>query len=198
MYVVMRKHYRFTGFFFGFKESCLQIGNGIFLALSLLLTSIFLGFYLYHLKPGIIQSLMSIERWEQLHAEIEQIFIVHDQGLINSISSFLRIFGHNILLGFLAFIGGSFMGVISIYLLLFNGLIIGIILALLLQYHGIEGLHSTVFLHGTPEILALTGCAAIGFHLVRRLFLKKGIYTREIIKDTFKAGFIRYSKNGNL
>ena len=108
----------------------------------------------------------------------------------NPFSMFVRIAFNNTTLAFLMAISGILLGVITLYLMWTNGLMVGVF-----QYMFFEkglGIKSmmVIWTHGTFEILALIISSAAGF-IITKSILFPGTYSRlqsfkEGIKDAFK------------
>lgn len=96
---------------------------------------------------------------------------------------------HNILLAVIAFIGGIFLGLISLYLVVYNALVMGVIIFQIWNNHGPAVFQSTVFLHGMIELLAFTVCVSAGFNVAKALLVYKAdANKKERLLLAFKDG----------
>ena len=76
---------------------------------------------------------------------------------------FLELFFHNVWVGLIAFASGSFFGLPTAYLMVYNGLILGAIFALYHSHCLGSDLALWILPHGIPELLAIIIFGAAGF-----------------------------------
>ena len=81
------------------------------------------------------------------------------------LSSFLGITVNNVRVSFVAFVGGLFLGLGTLYMLLSNGIMVGSFFAFLFQYGFGKEAVLTVMIHGTLELSAIVIAGMAGFCL---------------------------------
>jgi uncharacterized membrane protein SpoIIM required for sporulation len=147
-----------------------QIGS-VFAALVLLLLGAILaaGFTLANphfaspiLGPGIMESIARHEMWTH---SIVSIAPKAASGIMTN----------NITVAFNAFAGGLLFGLGSVYLMFFNGLMVGAVAVACQQAGMAEPLWSFIVPHGSLELPAIVIAGAAGLHLGRGM-LFPGIY----------------------
>ena len=90
---------------------------------------------------------------------------------------FLGITVNNIRVSFMAFAGGALLGLGTLVMLLYNGIMLGTFHTLLAKYGALETSLYTVYIHGTLEISAIILAGAAGFVLAGSI-LFPGTHTR--------------------
>ena len=78
---------------------------------------------------------------------------------------FISIFVNNLVANLLIFLGGATFGVLSVFILTTNGLVIGIITEVVRQKQGVAMLAAGILPHGIFEIPAFLIAGALGFSL---------------------------------
>lgn len=115
---------------------------------------------------------------------------------VNEVTPGLMLFqlsGHNILLAAIAFLGGTFLGLISAYLLAYNAIIIGFFTFQVFSFHGLETFQSSILLHGTIEILAFLVCTGAGFNMATAFVKRDGkLHRRARLIQAFKDGVLMF------
>jgi uncharacterized membrane protein SpoIIM required for sporulation len=87
------------------------------------------------------------------------------------------IFSNNITVAFLCFVGGMTFGLYTFFLLVFNGLLLGVVFKLCAQHGLLTGLLAFISSHGFVELSVIVVAASSGFVLAGAL-LSPGRYTR--------------------
>lgn len=88
-------------------------------------------------------------------------------------TSFLGITVNNIKVSFMAFVAGVSFGVLTLYLLFSNAVMLGTFMAMFKEYSLFSEAFSIVFIHGTLEIFAIVIAASAGFILGQSLLFPK-------------------------
>ena len=168
---------RVTRFFLGgFPRLFRQTGGYTALAAALFLSAAAVGYILVYINPdlaeqllpGQMQNLIPLikrgEMWTDVPAQMRSIT-----------SSFIMT--NNIQVAFLAFAGGVLCGLLSGYVLLFNGLILGVVGALCHRYGLALPLWSFVLPHGVIELSVIFIAGGSGLMLGHAL-LSPGLHRR--------------------
>jgi stage II sporulation protein M len=125
----------------------------------------------------------------QLHSveskKLLDIFL-KDFGILKKASSstvFLFIFGNNAIKLFAMTMLGTFFGVVPIFFIVVNGLLLGVVSSVVLSQQGLEFLFVGIAPHGILEIPALLTAGAYGLRLGRRYY--RLLRQREPFKPLF-------------
>lgn len=110
----------------------------------------------YVLLPGVAERLLPIVQHHQL-------WFNSPSGSESYVSSFIMT--NNIRVALIAFAGGALVGLLSIYILVFNGIMLGT-LAGVVQYYGLSlGLWSFIAAHGVIELSVIFIAGGCGLQL---------------------------------
>ncbi|MED1852406.1 stage II sporulation protein M [Brevibacillus borstelensis] len=115
---------------------------------------------------------------EGMAAQIDPSRLGEGHDAINSPLMSTAIMLNNIKVAFLAFISGITLGVFPVYLLLFNGLLVGALAAVYSQADSSYAFWAYILPHGVIELTAIFIAGGAGLHMGYRL-LVPGIYHRK-------------------
>jgi uncharacterized membrane protein SpoIIM required for sporulation len=176
--------WRGVGHFFLYEYPRLFRKNIIFflISLALFLFSASLGFYVVQINPGSAVMLIPepvLEKIEQKEMWTEDIFNVFPPALISSV-----IFTNNISVTFFAFALGILAGLGTIYILILNGLLLGMISSLCCLHDLAGKFWIFVLPHGLTELSLIFIAGAAGL-ILGNSWLSPGDYTR---KESLRQG----------
>ena len=152
-------------FFSGFREVFREALPSIAVALALLVTSTVMGFVItilnenaatLFLGPAAVEGVREGRLWTDALA------VQAPPSLLSSM-----IFTNNISVALIAWLGGSLLGLGTIYILTTNGMMLGTVISLTWQYRVAGGLMDFISAHGPLELLMIVVAAAAGFELTR-------------------------------
>lgn len=170
---------RLWGFFSsGFPRLVREQWRFVFAAAMIFLAGALTGCLLYFFQPA-LAGLVVPESWQEAikenlvgHGQASDRFTVGKRPLIS-----MYIMANNIWVGCKAFVWGVSWGCGTVYVLFFNGLLMGV-LAALVTHAGYAGDFWPLILpHGMLELTAIFLCGGAGFLLAKAL-VKPGDYTR--------------------
>jgi len=158
-----------------FPQSVREIGLHMLIALAALLVGTLAGHILVTSDPGnfhlLVPSWLAQGRGPESSAsELRDILFSPWPGFVNTFIVFAgSLFRHNTMVGILCFGLGLMLGIPTIALLAYNGLIIGAFTAI----HAERGLTiefiGWLSIHGVTEILAIILCAAAGLVIAEKV-----------------------------
>ncbi|HEY1890826.1 MAG TPA: stage II sporulation protein M [Steroidobacteraceae bacterium] len=136
---------------------------------ALLVVSTFAGWWLVTTYPALVSIIASdrmIDGVEHRHLWTDQLFSVAPPGFLSA-----RIFSNNVVVTLGAFCSGILFGLGTFYMISFNGLMLGGLLAFTHQFGLAHGLIRFILAHGPVElsVICLAGAAgtALGESLIR-------------------------------
>lgn len=136
---------------------------------ALFVTSALAGWWLVSTYPALVSLIASdrmIDGVERGHLWTDQIFSITPPGLLSA-----RIVSNNVVVTLGAFCSGIFFGLGTFYMISFNGLMLGGLLAFTHQYGLAHGLVGFILAHGPVElsVICVAGAAgtALGESLIR-------------------------------
>lgn len=128
-------------------------------------------------NPDFARALLGDEYVDRTLDDIESGEVLAMYGHGSGLDVFLGVTLNNIQVALLSFASGMLLGLGTLGLLLFNGILIGTFHTLLARYGQLEASLYTVYLHGTLEIFSLVIAGGAGFMLAGAL-LFPGTHTR--------------------
>jgi uncharacterized membrane protein SpoIIM required for sporulation len=154
-------HFFWSGFPRTFRAMAptLAVAVAIFLGSALLgfvLTAVQESFSSLFLPPDVISELRDGEIWT------DRVSALLPPAVLSS-----AIMTNNMSVALVAWAGGALAGLLTLYVLVFNGLMLGSVLALTLRYGLIDRLFEFIAAHGPLELLLITVAAAGGLELAR-------------------------------
>lgn len=154
---------------FGFPRALRrQIGYFWLAAGLLFLPALLVGGFCY-LQPELIYSVMDEDQVAQMESMYDPANRKPGRSLERSAETDLMMFGHyianNIGIGFRTFAGGMLLGLGSVLLLLFNGVVLGAVAGHLTRLGYQETFWPFVSGHGAFELTAIAICGAAGLIL---------------------------------
>lgn len=136
---------------------------------ALLVASTLAGWWLISTYPALISIIASdrmIDGVEHGHLWTDQLFSIAPPGILSA-----RIFSNNVVVSLGAFCSGILFGLGAVYMISFNGLMLGGLLAFTHQHGLAHGLVRFILAHGPVElsVICLAGAAgtALGEALIR-------------------------------
>lgn len=133
------------------------------------------GFLLQILEPRLASFFLGravVEQVENGSLWISQVF-----GAVPGSVAGAMIAGNNLSVVLLAFLGGLTLGVMTVYLLVLNGMMLGSVLALCAMHNQLETLGAFLVGHGFLELTVMVMSAGAGFVMARG-FLAPGRWSR--------------------
>ncbi len=150
---------------FGFPN--LLFKNIHFIVISFALTAffIFIGFFTESVDTRLKQAIVPPFILEHFKCELKKGNVQRKIALVerSSFSSFIMT--NNIQVSLFAFATGIFFGIGSLYIIIFNGMMIGIIGRLFMENHNIVNYLAFILPHGVIEIMAIIISGAAGMRL---------------------------------
>jgi stage II sporulation protein M len=122
--------------------------------------------------------------------EAEELFLQLSQSFsslrsVNIMAMFLFIFVNNAIKSFAVMALGAFFGIIPVFFISINGLLLGLISSVVIRQHGASYLFAGTIPHGILELPAVLIAASYGMQLGKR-------YYRKIkYREPFKTHFLR-------
>lgn len=136
---------------------------------ALFLASVLAGWWLIATYPALVSIIASdrmIDGVEHGHLWTDQLFSIAPPGLLSA-----HIFSNNVVVTLGAFCSGILFGLGAVYMISFNGLMLGGLLAFTHQYGIAHGLVRFILAHGPVElsVICLAGAAgtALGESIIR-------------------------------
>lgn len=179
IYVNRKEKYSRIGTFFKYELPLVfRRYHRLFLFTTILfLIFCIIGFYSAKQNPDFVRGILGDEYVDMTEENIANgdPFGVYKDG--DPFSMFIRIAFNNIGVAFRVFMGGFTLGIFTLYILWFNGLMLGVFEQLFVA-HGL-GLKSilVIWIHGTIEISAIIIATTAGFMIAKGI-LFPGTYTR--------------------
>jgi stage II sporulation protein M len=143
-------------------NSIYQAKLGFYLILSCLMFLLFIvtGYWTSHADPQVGDMVYTMFQ-ETVAAEV-----ISDSAPIMA----FQIFTNNLQICMLAFLGGATFGFLTIFLLMTNGILIGILIEVMLREKSIPALLVGLLPHGIFEIPAILVSTALGMIMARGLW----------------------------
>jgi stage II sporulation protein M len=138
----------------------LKLSQGIMYTLVIFVVSLVMGVAVTMLDPSIGQNFLSLFK-DAVVGEI-----MGDPAPL----LFAKLFLNNLQACLLLFLGGATFGVLSLFILSTNGLIIGSIVELVREERGISFVLAAIVPHGIFEIPSFILSGALGFLLAKSLY----------------------------
>ena len=135
------------------------------LSMGLFLGSAALAYYLIHVQPLNAYVLLPPELIQPIHKSLHETNFEPSQAAVGSPALSAFIMSNNVRLAFLAFAGGVTLGIVTIYLLIFNGLMLGGLAALYHEAGFGKDFWATIAPHGIIELTAVQIAAGAGLLL---------------------------------
>lgn len=153
--------------------------NHSFFLFSFLIFTVFLGIgaISQHLYPNFARSILGDSYVEMTLENIEKgdpMAVYKDEGKFNM---FYRIFINNLFVGLKVVAFGIVPILGPLYILAINGIMIGSFLFFFVQHNVVAEAFSTIFIHGTVELMTIVVEGAAGF-IISKSILFPGTYTR--------------------
>ena len=154
----------------------------ILLSVAFFLGSAALAYYLIHVQPLNAYVLLPPEMIKPIHKGLHESNFETGEAFLGSPTLSAAIMTNNIRLAFLAFAGGVTLGILTVYLLIFNGLTLGG-LAAMYNDAGFGGdFWATIAPHGFIELTAVQIAAGAGLLLAAGILAPGRVRRREALR----------------
>ncbi len=162
----------------------------ILLSVAIFLGSAALAYYLIHELPLNAYVLLPAQLIEPIHKGLHASNFVPMEKAIGSPTMSAFIMQNNIRLAFLAFAGGITLGIVTLYVLLFNGLMLGGTAALYVDAGFGRDFWATIAPHGIIELTAVQIAAGAGLLLAGGVLAPGRLRRRDALKRNAKRAGI--------
>jgi uncharacterized membrane protein SpoIIM required for sporulation len=162
-------------------RSARELRGRIFTMVALMTLSGLAGWWLISTYPdliGLIAGPVMIEKVQQGHLWTEGIMNITPSSILS-----VNILANNIAVSILAFCAGIFLGLATLYLIAFNGLMLGAIFAFVYQHGLAANLFKFIIAHGPVELSVICIAGACGVALGESI-IRPQLATR---RDSFQA-----------
>jgi uncharacterized membrane protein SpoIIM required for sporulation len=137
----------------------------LYFAFAVFVLAIVIGAVSTYADENFIRLILSDEYVDMTIRNMERGQPLAVYGGDGEISSFLGITVNNVRVSFIAFVGGLFLSLGTLYMLLSNGIMVGTFFAFLFKYGFGKEAMLTVMIHGTLELSAIVIAGMAGFCL---------------------------------
>jgi len=172
--------------FFGrtFIHLLVERVNFIALAALLMVLGGIAGFFSVLIEPLNLHTLLP----QGISGSIDPASLGQYDYTINSAQFSADIMTNNIRVAFLAFAGGATLGLLTVYILIFNGLLIGAIAAVYWQYGNFYDFWAYIVPHGMIELTAIFIAGGAGLLMGYKIIVP-GLYPRiyQLKKQTLQS-----------
>jgi uncharacterized membrane protein SpoIIM required for sporulation len=152
------------------------------LSVGLFLGPAALAYYLIHLQPLNAYVLLPPEMIEPIHKGLHATNFEPSEAALGSPALSATIMSNNIKLAFLAFAGGMTLGILTVYLLVFNGLMLGGLAAMYVDAGFGKDFWATIAPHGIIELTAVQIAAGAGLLLAAGILTPGRLRRRDALK----------------
>lgn len=150
-----------------FPRTLRRLGPTVGLMVALFVTTALFGYTLSTVEPavaGVFLPPQAIEGLERGEVWTESIFGTTPSSLL---SSFIAV--NNLKVAIVAWAGGALAGIGALWITLFNGLMLGTVLAITVRFSLHGPLLEFIAAHGPLELTLIVVCAGAGLHMGRAL-----------------------------
>jgi uncharacterized membrane protein SpoIIM required for sporulation len=154
-----------------------QNGPLILFSLGLLSLGGIFGFCGYLVGPQTVAAIIPEGFVKDLLTQFDRNTWFNDPAVARPYLS-ARIMYNNIQVALTAFAGGMLLGVYTVYIVIFNGFLLGVLAAAFLKHHHFWSFWAMILPHGIIELTAIAMAAAAGLILAKTI-LFPGEYSRE-------------------
>lgn len=163
----------------------------ILISVALFCGSAALAYYLIHSQPLDAYVLLPPELIEPIHKGLHAQNFVPNQQLLGSPTMAAWIMQNNIRMAFFAFAGGITLGIVTVYLLLFNGLMLGGAAAMYTDAGFGRDFWATVAPHGIIELTAVQIAAGAGLLIAAGILAPGQLRRRDALRrNARRAGIL--------
>ncbi len=152
------------------------------LSVALFLGPAVLAYYLIHIAPLNAYALLPAEMIHPIHQSLHETNFEPNQAALGSPTLSAAIMTNNIRLAFLAFAGGVTLGIVTVYLLVQNGLILGGMAALYVDAGFGRDFWATIAPHGIIELTAVQIAAGAGLLLAAGILAPGRLRRRDALR----------------
>lgn len=163
----------------------------ILVSVALFCGSAALAYYLIHNQPLDAYVLLPPELIAPIHKGLHAQNFVTNQQMLGSPTMAAWIMQNNIRLAFFAFAGGVTLGIVTVYLLLFNGLMLGGAAAMYTNAGFGRDFWATIAPHGIIELTAVQIAAGAGLLIAAGILAPGQLRRRDAIRrNARRAGVL--------
>jgi uncharacterized membrane protein SpoIIM required for sporulation len=163
----------------------------ILISVALFLGSAAIAYYLIHVQPLDAYVLLPAQLITPIHQGLHAQNFVTTQQALGSPTMAVYIMQNNIRLAFFAFAGGVTLGIVTVYLLLFNGLMLGGAAAMYTDAGFGRDFWATIAPHGIIELTAVQIAAGAGLLIAAGIVAPGQLSRRDALKrNTRRAGVL--------
>lgn len=163
----------------------------IALSVALFLGSAALAYYLVHIQPLNAYVLLPSELIAPIHKGLHAQNFVPMENAVGSPTMSAYIMVNNIRLAFFAFAGGVTLGIVTVYLLLYNGLVLGGTAALYVDAGFGRDFWATIAPHGFIELTAVQIAAGAGLLIAAGVLAPGQLRRRDALqRNARRAGVL--------
>ena len=152
------------------------------LAAGFFLVSAALSYYLIHAQPLNAYVLLPAEMIHPIQKGLHATNFEANQAALGSPTLSAAIMTNNIRLAFLAFAGGVTLGIVTVYLLIYNGLMLGGMAALYVDAGFGRDFWATIAPHGIIELTAVQIAAGAGLLLAAGILAPGRLRRRDALR----------------
>jgi uncharacterized membrane protein SpoIIM required for sporulation len=152
------------------------------LGIAFFLGSAALAYYLIHVQPLNAYVLLPAQLIKPIHQGLHASNFETNEAMAGAPTMSAYIMTNNIRLAFLAFAGGLTLGILTVYLLIFNGLMLGGMAAMYNDAGFGRDFWATIAPHGFIELTAVQIAAGAGLLLAAGILAPGRIRRREALR----------------
>jgi uncharacterized membrane protein SpoIIM required for sporulation len=161
------------------------------LAVALFLGPAALAYYLIHSQPLNAFVLLPAEMIQPIHKSLHESNFEPSQSALGAPALSAFILTNNIRLAFLAFAGGMTVGIVTIYVLVENGLILGGLAALYVDAGFGRDFWATIAPHGIIELTAVQIAAGAGLLIAAGILVPGRLRRRDaLVRNARRAAIL--------
>jgi uncharacterized membrane protein SpoIIM required for sporulation len=175
----------------GFPREVWRSRWPMLLAVALFIVPAALAYYLIHIEPLNAYVLLPPEMIHPIHKGLHATNFEVNQAVLGSPTLSAYIMTNNIRLAFLAFAGGVTLGVLTVYLLVFNGLMLGGMASLYVNAGFGRDFWATIAPHGIIELTAVQIAAGAGLLIAAGILTPGRLRRRDaIVRNARRAAVL--------
>ncbi|GAB2565768.1 stage II sporulation protein M [Gracilibacillus alcaliphilus] len=162
----------------------LEQWKAVLIAMLLFLFGGLASFFAVIENPSYIYGILP----EEMAQSIDPVSLGQEPAEVNAPLMSVEILTNNIQVAILAFAGGITLGILTVYVLIYNGVIVGAIAGLFWNYSNSYVFWAYIVPHGVIELLAIFIAGGAGLLMGYKIFVP-GIYSRgyQLKKQTIRS-----------
>lgn len=174
-----------------FPQEVWRSRRPMLLAVVLFLGPAALAYYLIHMQPLNAFVLLPPELVQPIHKSLHETNFEPNQAALGGPALSALIMTNNIRLAFLAFAGGMTLGIVTVYVLVENGLILGGLAALYVEAGFGRDFWATIAPHGIIELTAVQIAAGAGLLMAAGVLVPGRLRRRDaLVANARRAGVL--------